>query len=72
MPFSSQTSMVAYIFYYIKILFILSSLIKKINQNNFRKEKKDIDESVLKIGTPTCKLWPGKQQLHERFTTTSF
>ena len=34
--------------------------------------KKDIDESVLKTVTPTRKLWLGKQQLYERFTSTSF
>ena len=41
-------------------------------QKNLSERKKDIAESVRKTVTPTCKLWPGKQQLYERITSTSF
>ena len=42
------------------------------NEKICRKEKKDIAKSVRKTVTPTCKLWPRKQQLYERFTSTLF
>ena len=49
---------------------ILLNLEKKIK--NLSEGKKDIAESVRKTVTPTCKLWPRKQQLYERFTSTLF
>ena len=47
--------MVTYNFYYIKILYILSSLIFE-NYKKIVGMKKDIAESVRKTVTPTCKL----------------
>ena len=52
------------------VYIILFNLKQK--HKNLSERKKDIAESVRKTVTPTYKLWPGKQQLYERFTSTSF
>jgi len=55
--------MVTYIFYFIKILYILSSLIKK-KFKNLSEGKEDVAESVRKTVTPTY------MQIMTRKTTT--
>ena len=42
------------------------------NQKFMSDGKTDIGESVHKTFTLGCKLWPRKQRLYERFTSTSF
>ena len=59
-----------YIFYCIIIVYILSSLIKKITE--LSEWKKDRGGRVHKTVTLWCKLWPWKQWPYERFTSTSF
>ena len=49
------------------ILFNFLKIKKKLSDG-----KKDIAESMHKTVTVTCKLWPGEQELYERFMSTSF